>query len=175
MADSDMLGAMNPVRSPETIQNMDILDLVNRIDAYCQEFSRCASATRCETSQHDLRRSRDVLARFRERFELYAGDPELDLPKYHPEPLRLPVPPALNRIENADLQQILNMWIITRIELAFSDSAERASGFKSADIERIRKVMEKIDKTNAAIEGNPEIDLPDVDVQEPPAQSPLRA
>ncbi len=167
------LGSMNPIRSPETMQNLDILDLVNRLDAYVQEIARAASATRRETSPHDLQRSRQMLERFEQRFDLYAGDPELDLPKYHPEALRLPAVPELNRVENADSQQLMIMWVALRIEITFSDSAERASGFKPADIARIKPVLIKIGKMNDSIEKLPEIDLPDVDIQDPPAQSPL--
>lgn len=163
------LGPMNPIQSPESFQNLDILDLVHRIDAYLLEVANAASATRRETSQHDLARSVAMEVRFRERFQLYAGDPELDLPKYHPKPLRVPAPPQLNRVENADSQQLLNLWAALRIELAFSDSAERASGFKQADQDRIVPVLDKIVKFNTAIQANPEIDLPDVDLQEPPA------
>jgi hypothetical protein len=161
---------MNPIQSPESFQNLDILDLVHRIDAYLLEIGNAASATRRETSDHDLVRSEAMEVRFRERFTLYAGDPELDLPKYHPKPLRVPVPPALNRVENADSQQLLNLWAALRIELTYSDSSERASGFKQADVGRIVPVLDKIVKFNSAIKANPEIDLPDVDLQEPPGQ-----
>lgn len=163
------LGPMNPIQSPEAFQNLDILDLVARIDAYLMEISRAASATRRETSTHDLTRSVAMEVRFRERFELYAGDPELDLPKYHPKALRVPVPPSLNRVENADSQQLINLWSALRIELSYSDSAERATGFKQADVGRVVPVLDKIVQFNTAIFDNPEIDLPDVDLQEPPA------
>ena len=166
---ADELGPMNPIESPEVIQNLDILDLTHRVDAYLLEIANAASATRRETTTHDLTRSVAMEARWRERYTLYAGVPELDLPKYHPKPLRLPEPPQLNRVENADSQQLLNLWAALRIEITWSDSAERASGFKGADQGRIVPLLDKIVQFNEAIEANPEIDLPDVDLQEPGA------
>lgn len=51
------LGPMNPIRSPEVMHNLHILDLANRIDGFLRELGNCASATRHETSTHDLARS----------------------------------------------------------------------------------------------------------------------
>jgi hypothetical protein len=166
---ADELGPMNPIESPAAIQNLDILDLTYRGDAYMMEIANAASSSRRETTDHDLIRSVAMEARWRERYTLYAAVPELDLPKYHPKALRLPDPPALNRVENADSQQLLNLWAALRIEITWSDSAERASGFKDADQGRIVPLLDKIVAFNAAIQANPEIDLPDVDLQEPGA------
>jgi hypothetical protein len=151
---------------------MDVLDLINRIDSYMLEIARCASSTRHETSIHDRKRLFAEVAQFKNRFELYRGDPELDLPKYHPRPLPVPTPPAIVMVENSDLQQLLNVWSALRVELAWSDSHERASGFKVADATRVATVIEKLEKTCAAIEADPEIDLPDVNLQGPPANRP---
>ncbi len=169
---ADTLGPFGPIRSPDVLTNLDILDLVHRIDSYLREIANCASATRNETSPHDSGRAMSMVERFVTRLESYAGDPELDLPKYHPENLRVPQPPELNRIENADLSQMLYLWAALRIEIAFSDSAERSTGFKDADIGRYMPMLEKMADFVQSIEDSPEIDLPDVDLQDPPAQSP---
>jgi len=161
------LGTVDPITSPEIMQNMDILDLCNRLDTYLLECNNCASATRHETSDHDSARMIALVARFKSRFESYKGDPELDLPKYHPKPLTMPEPPSLNRVENNDVQQFINMMAALRIEVAYSDSSERASGFKGADAIRIDKMIEKMEKHTQMIDDEDEIDLPDVDRQEP--------
>ena len=163
------LGTVDHITSPEVMQNMDILDLCNRIDTYLLEVNRCASATRHETSDHDSKRMIDIVERFKSRFEHYKGEPELDLPKYHPKPLQMPAAPELNRVENNDLQQVINVFVALRIEVAFSDSAERASGFKGADAKSIDVVIEKLEKLVKLIDDEDEIDLPDVDRQEPSA------
>ena len=164
------LGTMDPIESPEKMQNLDIIDLCNRLDTYLLESAQSASATRHETSDHDSKRMEAMIARFKSRFELYNGEPELDLPKYHPKALPVPTPPTINNVENADIQQFLKLLIALRIELAFSDSAERSTSFKSADKARVDAVIEKLEKFVKVVDGEDEIDLPDVDRQEPPAQ-----
>lgn len=158
------------IRTRETIQNLDIIDLTHRIDAYIEELANCASATRMETSEHDLRRAEAAIDHWEKRFEVYVGAPELDLPKFHPEPLRVPTPPEIRRIENRDLQQLINVWAALRIELVFSDSSERATSFKAADAARVRDVIAKLRQIIETIKSSPEIDLPDVNKQTPPAQ-----
>jgi hypothetical protein len=155
------------IQSPDVIQNLDVLDLINRIDRYMLEMSRCASATRTETSVHDIKRAADLLSNLRDRFHLYDGPPELDLPKYHPKPIGVPVPPEPLIVENPDVQQLINILSALRIEVSFCDSAERASGFSRADAGRVGPVLDKIEMLIAAITANPEIDTPDVDKQEP--------
>jgi hypothetical protein len=167
-ASSNELGPNDGIASPETVQNIDILDLCNRTDTYILEICQCASHTRHETSDADSARIAAMIARFRSRFEAYAADPELDMPKVHPRPLRMPQPPEHDRIENADLQQLINVWSALRIEMSFSDSAERSTGFKTADAERIDAVVTKLENLADLMDNEDEIDLPDVDRQDPP-------
>ena len=157
------------IPNPETMQNMDIIDLINRVDRFILETARNASSTRTETNPHDARRRHEITTRLESRFQLYAGEPELDLPKYHPRPLESPTPPDIIKVENNDSQQLINMLVALRIELAWSDSSERASGFKDADAVRIQTMLDKIKIVNQAVTDDPEIDTPDVDLQEPPA------
>jgi hypothetical protein len=156
------------IPSPEVLQNLDIIDLINRCDRFILETARNASATRTETNPHDARRRHEITDRFERRFQMYAAEPELDLPKYHPRPLKCPVPPDVNKVENNDSMQLVNMLVALRTELSYSDSAERASGFKAADSIRIQTVVDKIKIINDAVTNDPEIDTPDVDLQEPP-------
>lgn len=167
MASSNLSEVVIP--SPEIMQNLDIIDLINRTDRFILETARNASSTRTETNPHDARRRHEITDRFESRFQMYAAEPELDLPKYHPRPLACPEPPTINKIENNDSMQLINMLVALRTELAYSDSAERASGFKAADSLRIQTVVDKIKIINQAVTDDPEIDTPDVDLQEPPA------
>jgi len=163
------LGLMDPISSPELINNLDILDLAHRIDSYILEIASAASSTRFESKTQDVARMAAMLARFKDRFCLYNGDPELDLPKYHPKSLTFPQPPTINRSENRDSQAMINLWAALRVEIAYSDSAERSSGFKPQDVVRVSAMIEKMEKLQQAIENDPSLDLPDVDRQEPPA------
>ena len=168
MASNTNLGSVE-IPSPETMQNLDITDLINRVDRFILETARNASSTRTETNPHDARRRHEITNRFESRFQLYAAEPELDLPKYHPRPLKCPTPPEIIKIENNDSMQLINMLVALRTELAYSDSGERASGFKDADAVRIQTVIDKLKIINQAVTDDPEIDTPDVDLQEPPA------
>jgi hypothetical protein len=153
--------------APEKVQNLDILDLVWRVDRFCMEVARAASATRTETSIHDIARQHAMLDRLDLRFQMYAADPELDLPQVHPRALPLPKFPDLNNIENNDSQQILNMLVALRIELTHCDSAERTTAFSKADKGRIEALIAKMRICIAAVEANPELDTPDVNLQTP--------
>ena len=159
------------IPSPETLQNMDIVDLVNRIDRILLETARNQSHTRTETMNADIKRRIDMTAWLRSRFNLYKSVPELDLPKYHPRPLQVPVPPVINKVENPDSQQLINMYVAMRTELVYSDSGERASSFSTFDAERIGVLFDKVEQVNEAVEQMPGVDTPDVDLQEPPVNS----
>ena len=163
------LGTLPPLASPESIQNLDIVNLCAQADQYTLEIGRCQSATRHETMQADITRIQAMLARFRGRFELFAGQPQLDLPKYHPTMSAVAKPPILERIENNDLQHVIDTLRALRVEIGWSDSGERSSGFSDFDAVRIRSVLDKLDKEVGEIEKTPSIDLPDINFQLPPA------
>ena len=161
------------IPSPETLQNMDIIDLVNRIDRMILETARNQSHTRTETMGADIQRRHEMTSWLKSRFELYAGQPELDLPKYHPRPLQCPTPPEVNKVENPDSMQLINMLVAQRTELVYSDSSERASSFSGFDKKRQETLFEKIEQVNKAVEEGPAVDTPDVDLQEPPVNANL--
>lgn len=161
------LGQME-IQTREKIQNLDIVDLTNRIDRFMSEVSRAASATRTETSVHDIQRQEDILNRLESRFQMYSAEPELDLPHYHPKPMDVPKPPVVNVIENNDNQQVLNLLSAFRTELLFSDSAERSTSFNPADKGRVQALIDKLRQLVEAVKADPFIDTPDVNHQQPP-------
>ena len=163
------------IPSPDVLQNMDVIDLINRIDRILLETGYNQSHTRTETMSADVKRRIDMTAWLRNRFDLYAGVPELDLPKYHPRPLQVPTPPVINKVENPDSMQLMNMYVAMRTELAYSDSSERASSFSTFDKTRIETLFDKIEQINEAVENDPAVDTPDVDLQEPPTNDNLPA
>lgn len=156
------------VNLPEKIQNLDILDLINRAIRYCEDIANSTSSTRDETSTHDIKRMKDAHALFSSRFEVYNGDPELDTPKYHPTGRPVPRFPEIEPVQNADAQAVLNHWIALITEISLSDSAERSTGFKDADSVRVSSVLTKLGKLLDTIEGSPEVDLPNASDIDPP-------
>jgi hypothetical protein len=164
------LGEME-IQTRDKIQNLDIVDLVNRVDRFMNEVSRAASATRTETSTHDIARQHSILTRLESRFKMYGQEPELDLPHYHPKPMSVPAAPSILNVENNDSQQLLNLLSALRTELLFSDSAERSTSFNPADKCRIQAVIDKARQLIVAVEEDPFIDTPDVNHQQPPVNS----
>lgn len=161
------LGQME-IQTREKVQNLDIVDLVSRVDRFMNEVARAASATRTETSNHDVARQHNILDRLEARFQMYAAEPELDLPHYHPKPMLVPVPGTINIIENGDSQQLLNLLSALRTELLFSDSAERSTSFNPADKSRAQALIDKMRQLIAAVEADPFLDTPDVNHQQLP-------
>jgi hypothetical protein len=156
------------LQTRENIQNLDIVDLVNRSDRFMLEVARAASATRTETSTHDVARQETILARLEARFQMYSAEPELDLPHYHPKPMEVPAPPKINTVENNDSQQLLNLLSALRTELLFSDSAERSTSFNPADKGRIQALIDKMGQLIASVKADPFLDTPDVNYQPDP-------
>ena len=154
---------------PEKICNCDIAMLATQAMRFCEELANCASASRDQFSQHDLIRARDALAFFQSRFDVFSGDPELDLPKYHPNKTVIKAFPVLPEYQNADITGLVNMWAALTFEMCKSDSAERATGFSTADSGRINAVLDKIGRMLDTFEGDPEVDLPDATDVEPGA------
>lgn len=173
--DSELLGPMIQIRSPAAITNPDANNLIYWVDSYLIEFSRCPSATRRETTEHDRRRMHDCLNAMQKRVNHFKDVPELDRPKYHPEDIPVKSPPVLNRIENADVQHFIDSLVAIRIQLAFMDSAERASGLSGYDFERFNAELSKLNKfMSDIVDEKPDNDLPDADLQDPTPQQPIR-
>ena len=173
--DSELLGPMIDIRSPTSITNPDVNNLIYWIDSYLIQFSRCQSSTRRETTAADRSRIHDFINEVRKRVEHFHNIPELDRPKYHPEDIPVKPGPKLNRVENADVQHILDTLVALRIQMAFCDSAERASGLSTYDYERNVAELDKLDVfMNEILDEKSEHDLPDADLQEPTAQEAIR-
>lgn len=174
--DSELLGPMIEIRSPAAISNPDANNLIYWLDSYLLEFSRCASATRRETTSHDRRRMHDCIDALEVRINHFFDIPELDRPKYHPEDIMVKTPPSLNRVENADVQHIIDTLVAIRIQTAFMDSAERASGLSTYDKDRFDAEIAKLKLfMNDVLDAKPDNDLPDADLQEPTPQTPIRS
>ena len=174
--DAELLGPMIAVRSPEVISNPDANNLIYWTDSYLIEFSRCQSATRRETTPHDLRRVSECFAALRLRTDHFKGLPERDRPKYHPEDIPVKAGPNINRVENADIQHILDTLVAIRVQLGFMDSAERATGLSDHDHTRLIAEYDKADKyIEEVMTPKPSHDLPDADLQEPTPQEPIRS
>lgn len=128
MADEDL--GMMEFDTVERINNADIINLVSWIDTGLRQFARAPSSTRTDTQLADIDICKGWLARFKQYFEHFAGEPELYLPKASPKPKPIPNPPAdIKIVQNPVLQMLCYQLSHMRTELLYSESAERINGF----------------------------------------------
>jgi len=162
-----MADAMIAIDQPEKIQNLDVLDLVSRLDRACWELHECVSATRHESTPPDLTRWAALHNDIKRKFDLYKDEPELDLPKYHPKARPTPTPPILGQRQNVDVMAQIQLLIALRTEMVFSGAAERVTGFSAAQATRIELGIERWEKLLADITANPEVDSPNSPDEKP--------
>jgi hypothetical protein len=156
----------------EAINNADIINLVTLLDMAFQQLSTCPSATSNETHPADVNIVKSFIARLRERFDHFAGEPILYMPKAHPKPKTLPAPPNVRIVQNAELQNLMYNMSHMRTELLHCEDAEKLNGFHPSTKEVvIDPWLTKFDNFVALMEGqvaNPESTwMPDTDIQEP--------
>lgn len=171
MADVD-LGTME-FDSIERINNADIINLVSWIDVGLRQFSKAPSSSRMDTQMADLDIADGWLARFKQYFQHFSGQPELYMPKASPKPKAIPAPPSdVKIVQNPVLQMMMYQLSHMRTELLYCESAERINGFHPNEVAVV--VGPWIEKQELFLEearvnlGNPSRTwMPEADVQEP--------
>ena len=158
------------IDSPDKINNLDTLELVNWIDAAIRSGARAGSASNFESHEQDLVTQNGLLEHITHRFESHAGAPELWTPDATPRPQPVPSAPVVVRSENPTLQHMVNLWITLRTQLLFSESAARMNGYIKREAEAsVRPLLEKMQNylTESINDlGNPTHSwVPDVDDQ----------
>ena len=154
------------------INNADIINLVALLDTGFQQFSTCPSSTRNDCQREDVAITKGWIALFRQRFEHFAGQPILYMPKASPKPKGLPYAPTVKIIQNHALQNLMYNMSHLRTELLFCEDAENLNGFHPKTAEVV--VLPWITKFEAFVGlmeenlGNPDMTwMPDTDIQEP--------
>jgi len=155
------------IEQPDSIQNLDILDLVGRIDRAVTELHGSVSATRNQSTADDIRRWKAIRDDISRKFGIYRASPELDLPKYHPKARPLPTPPEMDVRQNPDVMSQIQMLIALRTEMVFGEAAERTSAFSEAQAVRVEKVLIKWGEILDDVEANPEVDSPNSPDEKP--------
>ena len=156
----------------EAISNGDIINLVALLDAGLRQMSKSPSATTMDTHKADVGIAGNWIAFFKQRFEHFAGEPELYMPRAHPKPKKLPNPPTVNIVENSSLQNLMYSMSEMRTELLHCNDAERSNGFRdeTADVV-VRPWILKFENFVTLMEDNLTNDaiswFPDNDLQEP--------
>lgn len=154
------------------INNADIINLVSIIDTGLQQFSTCPSATRNDVQKEDVAIAKGWIALFRQRFEHFAAQPQLYMPKASPKPKGLPTPPTVRIVQNSALQNLMYNMSHLRTELLHCEDAEGLNGFHNNTASVVvTPWMEKFEAFTDLMEqnlGNPDMTwFPDTDIQEP--------
>lgn len=159
---------------PDTINNLDTMELVNWIDATLKACGRCGSASQFESEKADLVTVQGLFAHIAHRFQSHVEAPHLWLPNAHPRPQPVPSAPDLVRVENPTFNQFMSMLIALRTQLLFSESAAKMSGYNSREVtDAISPLMQKLTTYIADaiddLENSSHSYVPDVDDQAAPA------
>lgn len=156
----------------EEINNADIINLVTLLDSMFQQLSTCPSATSNETHQADVDIIDAFINRFERRFQHFAGTPVLYMPKASPKPKKLPSPPVVKIVQNAELQNLMYNMSHLRTELLHCEDAEKLNGFHP-ETKRVvvdpwlAKFKAFVTVMRDAVDNPSETWMPDTDIQEP--------
>lgn len=171
MAEELDLGTLE-IDAVDAIGNGDIINLTSLIDQGLRQFGRCPSASTADTHPQDVAIAESWIAFFEQRFEHFAGNPELYMPRAHPKPKKLPASPVIKIVENSSLQNLMYSMVELRTELLYCNDAERSNGFREQTAQVVvRPWIVKFKAFVGLMRTNLDNDaiswFPDVDLQEP--------
>ena len=161
------LGQMDPIETPPKIGNLDIWYLCALIDTEIADIVKSPSSSGYVISDADFGRVKKFYDFFKGKIATIVSSPVLDLPKYHPKSLTSPPPPVLRLVQNREIQNLVNLYVALRIEMAFSEESENASGLGLHLVVRVNTAVEKIGQHIADMEAVKGVSRPNVDPQEP--------
>lgn len=151
-----------------SVLNHDIVGIWNRINRFIEEMIKAVSSSLSQTSVFDLNRLESYLTAIDVYHNWVISQPQLDLPETHPHPWPLSEPPEVPHLENEELNDALRIMLLTRDELANSQSARMPSGLVNFDTIRLRQNVEKVRRFLADyIRRMPALDLPESSPQAP--------
>jgi len=158
----------------EQINNADSICLVAYLDMGLQQLSRCPSSTTNEIQLPDLNIMKGWIDVFEQNFEHFSTNPQLYMPKAHPKPKTLPIPPVVKIVQNPAIQHQMYEMSHMRTELLYSEDAERLNGYHSQTAAVVvRPWIAKFKAYNAQLALNIDPEnaertfFPDADLQEP--------
>ena len=128
-----------------TLQNQDVLGIVNRIDDVVEELGKSQSSGVSGMIEPDTERLDACIVQLKTYKAWAVGQPLQDLPRTHPESLEVPPLPPVPTIENNSIIDIVVMLNRARQELIMSQSARLASTLLPFDATRFDKVIAKLE------------------------------
>jgi hypothetical protein len=128
---------------PNETYNMDIVTIVRYLDRFVFEVWKSVSSGFSDTTDHDITRLNEYLARIRGYHAFCMSLPLLDLPDSSPCLYELQEPHDTSTCENEALDQMIRVLQRGRLELVASQSSRRSNGLQSHDSARLMAVVER--------------------------------
>jgi len=126
------------------IFNSDVAGICRRIDTFVKEMVESQS----QGVTHMIKADQVRLAGYLTSIDVFAAwvtsQPQLDLPKTHPQDSALPDPPVVPDMENNDVKDAVILLSMAREELRMSQSASLASGLVPFDMVRLTAIVTKV-------------------------------
>lgn len=153
---------------PTVVLNHDVVGLVSRLNRVLIEMHKSASSSISEMTSADVERLKTYLGAVKAKTDWIVAQPELDLPETAPRQHPLPAYPALSKVENESINDVLLMVELARDELVFSQSAKRPAGLVKFDEQRLRALVDKLEKfLTDFVEKVTPLDLPESSPSQP--------
>ena len=153
-----------------TVKNMDVAGLADRLSEYGHQLRISQSAGQHRIIPGDKIRCASYLDRVDAYIESVVNtDQELDLPLTHPQgtPYNdFDAVEDVNKIENADIRDIVRRLRSAWIESTGSQSADQTTGMHTADVERVKALMVSA-RNMLTLAGEVVIDMPEPTAREP--------
>ena len=128
------------------VLNHDVVGVNDRLNRVITEVYKSASSGVTQFSDADLDRLNSYLDAVDEYHKWVIDTPELDLPESHPKTYTLDAEPAVTKVENDAVNDIIRILTVCRSGIVNSQSARKASGFIGFDSDRLFKNVDKVRK-----------------------------
>lgn len=142
--------------------NHDVAGLHRRMNRFIKEVNKASSGNVASVSAPDKTRALAYLSAVRSYITFVDAQPQLDLPETNPREYPLEEDPAIDNVENEDMNDLVRLFTLARDELVSSQSARLAAGVLPFDKQRVLDVVAKMESfINDYIDDTAPMDLPE--------------
>lgn len=128
------------------VNNMDCAGLIRRLRRFRFETVKAASSALANVSSADFSRAKSYLGAISSYMDWIVTQPQLDLPEWAPKAMELGEAEKVEMPDNESLYDLMTMYDALEVEIANSQSARMPSGMMSHDQNRVRAIIEKMNK-----------------------------
>ena len=141
--------ALQDPYDPDTVRNMDIVGLVERIDRYVFDMAEFESASLNEIISYDIERLEQYSRALRTYSSMISSASSMDLPHSYPHMYEIKyITKELNpdNVKNKAIRDLIRLYMNAWVQLSRSESADRSNGFMAADYDRFLLIMDRADQ-----------------------------